>query len=97
MNRWSTPGKKLGEGQYFGVFTCPVHGRFLCRLTLARQEDGAWSGRRTVPELTPELMREYAASLRGQTHQCRGGGRRHGRRRGRREKAAPAQEQRQAN
>lgn len=81
VNRWSTAGKKLGQGQYFGVFTCPVHGRFLCRLTVTQQADGTWSGRRSVPALTPELLREYAAALQGQTRQCRGGGRRHGRRR----------------
>lgn len=77
VNRWSTAGKRLGQGQYFGVFTCPVHGRFLCRLTLTQQADGAWSGRRSVPALTPDLLREYAAALKGHTHQCRGGGRRH--------------------
>lgn len=82
VNRWSTAGKKLDQGQYFGVFACPVHGRFLCRLTLTRQTDETWSGRRSVPALTPELLREYAAALKGHTHQCRGGGRRrHGYRR----------------
>lgn len=88
VNRWSIAGKKLGEGQYYGVFTCPVHGRFLCRLTLVQKEDGAWSGRRSVPELTPELFQEYAAALRGQTRQCRSGGRRR-RRRGRAARECP--------
>ena len=83
ISRWHTVGRKLGEGQYFGVFTCPVHGRFLCRLTLSQHADGTWSGRRAVPDLTPELLREYVAALQGESYVCRSGGRRRRRRRGR--------------
>ncbi|MCI8698515.1 MAG: exonuclease domain-containing protein [Oscillospiraceae bacterium] len=80
--RWHFAVPKMGfPQQFYGVFTCPEHGRFLCRVTLARREDGQWQGRRSVPAITPELTQEYAAALDGGVHVCRGGGRR---RRGRR-------------
>ena len=77
--RWHFIAPKEGRTaqQYYGVFTCPEHGRFLCRLTLTRrEEDGLWLGRRSVPEVTPELTQEYAAALDGGVHICRGCGRR---------------------
>lgn len=76
--RWHfiPPGEGRTAQQYYGVFTCPEHGRFLCRLTLFRREDGLWLGRRSVPEVTPELTREYAAALDGGVHVCKGKGRR---------------------
>lgn len=67
--------------QFYGVFACKEHGRFLCRLTLTRREDGQWLGKRSVPAITPELAREYAAALDGGVHQCRGIGRKRRRRR----------------
>lgn len=69
---------------YYAVFRCGEHGRFLCRVTLIPQEDGSWLGRRSVPVITPELTREFAAARRGGTHICRGEGkkRRRPRRRG---------------
>lgn len=83
VSQWYTSSRhETGQGQYFGVFACPVHGRFVCRLTLARAGDGAWSGRRTVPALTPELLKEYAAAARGEVYRCHGGRRRRWRRRG---------------
>lgn len=78
--RWHFTVPGMGPPQqFYGVFTCPEHGRFLCRLTLTRREDGQWQGRRSVPPITPELAREYAAALEGGVHVCRGSGR--GRRR----------------
>lgn len=79
--RWHfiPPGEGRTAQQYYGVFTCPEHGRFLCRLTLSRRGDGLWLGRRSVPEVTPELTREYAAALDGGVHVCKGKGRRRGR------------------
>lgn len=91
VNCWHTAPRGKGEGasrKYFGVFNCPVHGRFLCRLELTRQENGSWTGRRTVPALTLALFREYAAvTAGGEVHQCRGAGHRR-RRRGHRRGAA---------
>lgn len=79
--RWhfTAPGEGRTARQYYGVFTCPEHGRFLCRLTMTRREDGLWLGRRSVPEITPELTMEYAAALDGGVHICKGKGRRRGR------------------
>ena len=57
---------------YYAVFHCGAHGRFLCRMTLVSREDGSWLGRRSVPVITPELTREYAAARQGGTHICRG-------------------------
>ncbi len=83
--RWHFTVPKMGmPQQFYGVFTCPEHGRFLCRMTLTRRGDGQWLGRGVVPPITPELVREYAAALDGGVHVCRRSGRR--RRRGRAEK-----------
>lgn len=73
INRWSFTERK-GETVplvYYAVFRCQEHGRFLCRMTLARREDGTWVGRRSVPVITPELTREYEAARRGGAHVCR--------------------------
>ena len=76
--RWhyAQPEEGAPPARYYGAFTCPEHGRFLCRLTLNQRPDGLWQGRRAVPEITPELTREYAAALDGSVYICRGTGRR---------------------
>lgn len=73
VSRWSFASPKDGEVPrvYYAVFCCPVHGRFLCRLTLAPLEDGTWMGRRAVPVLTAEVRREYEAARQGGAHVCR--------------------------
>ncbi len=82
VTQWRFPalGKDNIPQQYYAVFSCPEHGRFLCRLALARLEDGTWRGRRFVPELTPELILEYDAALRGGVHVCKAGKRKRRRR-----------------
>lgn len=75
--RWFTPETKKGvPGRYYSVFTCPEHGRFLCRMALAQGKDGRWRGRWSIPGVTPELKQEYAEALEGRVHICRGAGRR---------------------
>lgn len=75
--RWFTPApEEGGAGQYYSVFTCPEHGRFLCRMALSQGADGQWWGRWSIPGITPELKQEYAAALEGSVHICRGPGRR---------------------
>ena len=71
--RWHfvQPRRGAPPTQYFSPFVCPEHGWFLCRLTLAQGQDGLWRGRRSVPAVTPELEREYAAALTGVAHVCR--------------------------
>lgn len=83
VSRWNFPQPKEGTVPlvYYAVSRCQEHGRFLCRMTLVPREDGTWLGRRSVPAITPELTREYAAARQGGTHVCRGEGRK--RRRGR--------------
>lgn len=85
--RWvyPTPGEGRAASLYYSAFTCPEHGRFLCRLALTQGEDGLWRGRRSVPDITPELRREYAAALDGGVHICHGKG---GRRRKRKKTAS---------
>ena len=75
VSRWSftRPKGKAVPLVYYAVFRCREHGRFLCRLTLATREDGAWIGRRSVPVITPELMREYEAARQDGVHACRSG------------------------
>lgn len=74
--RWHFTVPKAGvPQQFYGAFTCPEHGKFLCRMTLIRREDGQWQGRRSIPPITPELTQEYAAALDGGVHICRGKGR----------------------
>ena len=81
--RWFTPATEAGAAeQYYAAFTCPEHGRFLCRMALAQGEDGRWSGRWSVPGITPELKLEYAAALEGRVHICRGAGKRRRKRAG---------------
>ena len=66
----------------YSPFSCPEHGCFLCQLTLTPDPDGAWSGYQTVPVVTPELAKEYAAVLRGgKVHACKSRRRRRRRRR----------------
>lgn len=77
--RWYSAKRKGREDsarQYLGVFSCPVHGQFLCRLSLFQTDRGDWSGRRTVPALTPELFQEYAAFSHGSVYICKGSRRR---------------------
>ena len=89
--RWHFAVPKTGvPQQFYGAFSCPDHGRFLCRMTLTRREDGQWLGRGAVPPITPELAQEYASALDGGVHICRGTGRKRRRRAGR----AQASEQR---
>lgn len=57
--------------QYYGVFACPEHGRFLCCLTVIRDEDGLWQGECSVPQPTEELAREYAAAVDGGVYVCK--------------------------
>lgn len=91
VSQWSYPRPKGGAVplNYYAVFRCREHGRFLCRMTLAPREDGTWVGRRSVPAITPGLTREYEAARQGGAHVCRGDGKRKGRRRPSKKKAPP--------
>lgn len=82
--RWCYPKPREGRtaSLYYSAFTCPEHGRFLCRLALTQGRDGLWQGRRSVPDITPELKQEYAAALDGGIHICQGKGKRRRRRAG---------------
>lgn len=66
--------------EYFSVFSCPTHGRFLCRLMVTRLENGAWRGRRTVPIIRPELIKAYTTASQGSVHNCKSNSRWHSRR-----------------
>ena len=57
--------------EYFSVFSCPAHGRFLCRLTVMQLDNGAWRGRRTVPIIRPELIKAYTTACQGSVHNCK--------------------------
>lgn len=72
VSRWSyAEPKQTGEARtYYSAFRCAEHGRFLCRLTLSPTEGGGWVARRTVPAITPEVMREYEAARQGGVFFC---------------------------
>lgn len=70
------------RGRYYALFRCPAHGRFPCRLTLSRGEDDQWRGRRAVPEVTSELLREFQTAIStGKKYVCHTTGRKRKRRR----------------
>lgn len=72
VNQWRLAPLRDGKPQQgFSVFSCPDHGRFLCRLILLRAEDGMWRGRLTVPAIRPELVQEYAEACEGSVYCCR--------------------------
>lgn len=72
--RWrpAAPGCGDRTQRYHAVFSCPEHGRFLCRMTLAQGADGQWQGRRYVPAATPEAVREYSAASEEDVYICKG-------------------------
>lgn len=78
ISQWRCAAAKTSGGprQCFSIFSCPEHGRFLCRLVLAQLSDGSWRGRRSVPPVGPELIQEYTAAFQtGAVYECRGNGR----------------------
>ncbi|MGN0968884.1 MAG: exonuclease domain-containing protein [Oscillospiraceae bacterium] len=76
--------------QAYADFCCPEHGWFLCRLTLARQEDGIWRGRQTVPVLTRSLIWEFHAATKSNSYACTTTGKKRRRRRTARKRATGA-------
>ncbi len=68
------PGTERGVQDCYSVFSCGVHGRFLCRLELTRQGDGQWQGLLSVPEAGPELVQAYLTACEGGVHNCRHAG-----------------------
>lgn len=74
--------------QVYGDFCCPEHGWHLCRLTLARQEDGTWRGRQTVPALTRSLVWEFYAATKSNQYICKSSIKKRRRRRSARKSAA---------
>lgn len=59
--------------QYYAVFSCADHGRFLRRLTVTRLPDGQWKGRASIPEITPQLIQSYqAARKKPAVYLCKG-------------------------
>lgn len=57
--------------EYFSIFSCPTHGRFLCRLMVMQMGNGTWRGRRTVPVIRPELIKAYTTACQGNVHNCK--------------------------
>lgn len=60
------------EESFYVPLRCPLHGRFLTRLTLAPAPDGQWRGALEVPPITPELLADYDAACRsGLVYLCK--------------------------
>lgn len=70
-----------GGGTYYSPFTCEAHGRYIRRLQLVRQPDGAWWTYNEVVEATPENLRRLTKAQSAETFDC---ARRRKRRTGRR-------------
>ncbi len=77
VQTWNSAG---GETYYADIF-CPLHGWFLCRLTLDAGEDGKWRGRATVPAITQNTMQEFYLATKGECYQCQPIGKKRKRRR----------------
>ena len=85
VRRWYV----AGPSRYYADFRCRTHGSFLCRLTLSPTEEGQWQGRLAVPEVTPELLREFDGAIHSGSVDCKGGPHRKKHRR-RRRKSPPS-------
>lgn len=68
VHRWSGP---VGSC-YYAAVGCKEHGRFLCRLTVTRLENGEWRGRMSIPAITPGLEGEYQRAREKGTINCTG-------------------------
>lgn len=76
VTRWHE-GPRQGEvRQFYSPFFCPDHGGFLCRLTAVRLPDGGWRGRRAVPPISLELIKEYQAAATKEPFLCKSARRR---------------------
>lgn len=83
VQQWAVSGGR----QFYSLFRCPEHGRFLCRLTVSPDGDGRWRGRVTVPELTQDVLSAYRSTLKSEPIKCRGTSKSRRRRRSRRKSA----------
>lgn len=89
--RWYE-GRRQGQvRQYYSLFSCPDHGRFVCRLVALQLADGSWRGRRAVPALTPELLEECAAAMKGEPILCKSSRRRKRKKKERQSPPAPSE------
>ena len=65
----------------YADFCCPVHGWFLCRLTLDVGEDGKWRGRVAIPAITQNTMQEFYLATKAECYRCEPIGKKRKRRR----------------
>lgn len=79
---WIQSWNYFQPGTYYTDLLCPKHGHFICRLTLSQGEDGHWTGRQEIPDLTQAMLEDYGRARIGTHYPCRGGSK--GRRRYRR-------------
>lgn len=81
------------QGTCYVPLRCPLHGRYLTRLTLSPGLDGQWRGALEVPSITPGLLADYDAACRsGQVYHCKSSSRRRRRKRRRRPSKPPQSE-----
>lgn len=78
---WIQTWSEAGQDRYYADFCCPVHGWYLCRLTLDVGEDGAWRGREVVPAITQNTMQEFYMATKAGCYRCQPIGRKRKRRR----------------
>jgi inhibitor of KinA sporulation pathway (predicted exonuclease) len=68
LHRWYP----VGSDHYLSDFRCRDHGVFLCRLTLSPLENGQLQAAIAVPEITPDLLREFETACRAGAIACGG-------------------------
>lgn len=59
-----------GGGTYYSPFSCDDHGRYIRRLQLVRQPDGAWWTYNEVVEATPENLRRLTNAQAAESFNC---------------------------
>ena len=67
--------------KHYADFFCPVHGWYLCRLTLEVAQDGTWRGRVAVPAITQSNMQEFYLATKAECYHCQPIGKKRKRRR----------------
>ena len=78
---WIQTWTSAGREKYYADFYCPLHGWYLCRLTLDVGEDGKWRGRVATPAITQNSMQEFYLATKADCYQCQPIGKKRKRRR----------------
>ena len=68
--RWISEWRTCDSKRYFSSFHCLEHGKFICKLSAFRTDDGQFSANLSVPEITLELVEEFGKASKGTSYKC---------------------------